>query len=618
MCRVLVFRVFCVPRHGFSVSVIKRRGGGSATLPLGPKTYPQKNPNPAGPPLRGSQFSAIIHIVSRRTGPRGGADASVFSRGEGKDDMKNLTFALACASTFALFAAIDAPKADFEGYAAGAKVSDEVEPDSQSVYWLYDGASGSEDGSTVKAYGGENLPAPAAGGQNYLELSTEGGTLWRSLAVGNTHGEGIDNKLGAAQALPADGLYIDTMVQFTPTEDGGAPETTGGDKLAIWLNVDSSSGVAPVTNLMVRAGFVDDNGATTVSHKSYKLITPSPVIAGEWYRLTVRAIKDVSKEGTDSCITGFTISLDNSNPLSTDEDTFGKGYLDLSVDQDYGWLQNDEVTLNLLKSKTIFPSLLGKNTLSTLQAVGFKGSGALDNLSISETAPSPAPEEPIPVTPQITLSATEATFSDSLELPTVTVAGNYVLGTDYTVSWSGALPTENPSADVVLTVTVELCGKYSGNNTATFTVKPAGTPPVVDDWPTDPTTVGGKTAGEAYGFTGDLAGVPADKLARWATGNGTVAFSDAGTIKIEAYLLNVANDDAAIVAGKANFKIPAITVDANGTVTVTSPDPDGSKYNGVITIKGSVTVNGTYDLVKGADDKFPEGARFFKAFLSVK
>lgn len=309
--------------------------------------------------------------------------------------MKNLTFALACASTFALFAAIDVPKADFENYTeeTGWTVANKDEPGSQSTYWLYEGASGSNDGSTVKAYGGENLAAPTTGdaaGDKYLALSTEGGTLWRSLAAGNTAGTDIAGKLGEAQALPAGGLYIDTMVQFTPTEDGGAPETTGDDKLAIWLNVDSS-GAAPVTNLMVRAGFIDDNGVTTVSPKSYKLITPSPVIAGEWYRLTVRAIKDVSKEGSDSCITGFTISLDNSNPLSTDEDTFGTGYLGLAVDQDWGWLQNDEVTLNLLKSKTIFPSLLGKNTLSTLQAVGFKGSGALDNLAITEAEPQPTP-----------------------------------------------------------------------------------------------------------------------------------------------------------------------------------------------------------------------------------
>lgn len=522
--------------------------------------------------------------------------------------MKNLTFALACASTFALFAAIDAPKADFEGYAAGAKVSDEVEPDSQSVYWLYDGASGSEDGSTVKAYGGENLPAPAAGGQNYLELSTEGGTLWRSLAVGNTHGEGIGGRLGAAQVVPDGGLYIDTMVQFTPTEDGGAPEVAPGDKLAIWLNVDSSSGEAPVTNLMVKAGHVYRDGSEAVDPMTFVLEGTSGVVPGIWYRLTVKAIPDVTKSIVDghrnTGVTGYQILLDG-QALSTTATVFESSYINWAYED---WLEDAD--RNLLQSGTVFAGLDGFVTASTLQAVGFKGSGALDNLSISETAPSPAPEEPIPVTPQITLSATEATFSNSLELPTVTVAGNYVLGTDYTVSWSGELPTENPSADVVLTVTVAMRGKYSGSNTATFTVKPAGTPPVVNDWPSDPTTVKDKTAGEAYGFTGDLAGVPADKLAVWAMGNGSVAFSNAGTIKIEAYLLNVANTDAAIAEGKANFKIPAITVDANGTVTVT--DPEGS-YNGVITIKGSVTVNGTYDL-----DKADTTARFFKAFLSVK
>lgn len=523
--------------------------------------------------------------------------------------MKNLTFALACASTFALFAAIDVPKADFEKYAVGDKVSGMAEPDKQHPYWLYEGASGSDDGSTVKAYGGENLAAPTTGdaaGDKYLELSTEGGTLWRSLAEGNTTGTDIADKLGAAQALPAGGLYIDTMVQFTPTEDGGAPETTGGDKLAIWLNVDSSSG-APVTNLMVKAGHVYRDGSEVVDPMPFVLEGTSGVVPGTWYRLTVKAIPDVTKSIADghrnTGVTGYQILLDG-QALSTKATVFESSYIDWAFED---WLEDADKAL--LQSGTVFAGLDGFVTASTLQAVGFKGSGALDNLAISETAPSPAPEEPIPVTPQITLSATEATFSASLELPTVTVAGNYVLGTDYTVSWSGALPTENPSADVVLTVTVEMRGKYSGSNTATFTVKPADTPPVAN-WPTDPTTVKDKTAGEAYGFTGDLADLPADKLAVWAMGNGSVAFSNAGTIKIEAYLLNVANTDAAIAEGKANFKIPAITVDANGTVTVT--DPEGS-YNGKITIKGSVTVNGTYNL-----EKTDTTARFFKAFLSVK
>ena len=284
--------------------------------------------------------------------------------------MKNLTFALACASAFALFAAIDVPKADFENYTeeTGWTVANKVEPGSQSTYWLYEGASGSEDGSTVKAYGGENLSAPAAGGQQYLELSTEGGTLWRSLAAGDTSAADIADKLGAAQALPAGGLYIDTMVQFTPTEDGGAPDTTGDDKLAIWLNVDSSS-EAPVTNLMVKASVVDDQGTRTPT--TFTLTNAGAVKAGEWYRLTVKAIGDITENDE---VPGFQVLLDGTLMVA-DKMTVTEEYAEL--------LGNDDIN-----SKTVFASL---SSAATLQAVGFKGSGALDNLAFSETEPQPTP-----------------------------------------------------------------------------------------------------------------------------------------------------------------------------------------------------------------------------------
>lgn len=536
--------------------------------------------------------------------------------------MKKLTFALACASTFALFAEIGAPTAGFEDpYKAGEKVVGEgSRTENGETFWFYDSTSGSEDGSTVKAYGGENLAKPTKGdpGTQYLELSTEGGTLWRSLAAGNTAGTDIDKKLGDAQDVPDSGLYIDTMVQFTPTEDGEPPKTDEGDKLAIWLNVDSKGG-APVTNLMVKATKMDadiDNEEVSSTEVVYTLANPDvKVDAGVWYRLTVKAVKNVlNANAPQEYIPAFQVFIDGNLMAVKGDSVVSDAFITYySADAEASLPDCLGDNKKLLQAGTLIPSLMGyAEGDNTIQAVGFKGSGALDNLSISETEPQPAPgpEEPIQVTPQITLSATEATFSASLQLPTVTVAGNYVLDTDYTVSWSGAIPTENPSEDVVLTVTVKMRGKYSGSNTATFTVKPASTPPVVNDWPSDPTTVKGKTAGEAYGFTGDLADVPADKLAAWAKGNGSVAFSDSGKIDIEAYLLNVANTVEAIAEGKANFKIPSITVDANGTVTVT--DPVGS-YNGVITIKGSVTVNGTYNL-----DKADKTARFFKAFLSVK
>lgn len=292
--------------------------------------------------------------------------------------MKKLTFALACASTFALFAKIEAPTAGFEEYEAGAKVANAVEPGSQFTYWLYEGASGSEDGSTVKAYGGENLAAPTTGdaaGDKYLELSTEGGTLWRSLAEVKQMENGSAT-LGDAHTIDSEkGLYIDTMVQFTPTEDGGAPDTTGDDKLAIWLNV-GLSGEVPVTNLMVKASVVDDQGTRTPT--TFTLTNAGAVKAGEWYRLTVKAIGDITE--TDD-VPGFQVFLDGTLMVA-DKMTVTEEYAEL--------LGNDDIN-----SKTVFASL---SSAATLQAVGFKGSGALDNLAISEKDPLPAPGETIDFT----------------------------------------------------------------------------------------------------------------------------------------------------------------------------------------------------------------------------
>lgn len=869
--------------------------------------------------------------------------------------MKNLTFALACASTFALFAEIKAPPAGFEEYEAGAKVANAVEPGSQFTYWLYEGASGSEDGSTVKAYGSDNLAAPTTGdaaGDKYLELSTEGGTLWRSLAEVKQMENGSAT-LGDAHTIdPEKGLYIDTMVQFTPTEDGGAPDTTGNDKLAIWLNVDSSG----VTNLCVKARQVSGancDGTVDPLGTIYKItnVVPQP---GTWYRLTVKAVSDLTSYGGFG---GFQIFLDNTVLVADKMTVDGEAYGTLSGDVDIC----SEEKLALITGKKVFASLVA---LTELQAVGFKGSGALDNLAITAQDPLPAPGETIDFTitaganttvawstdgktwtdyvagaqapagllyirltnadgatkvlkktlgsdsnsfdvsaetfgwaeylgeaidgayviddvaelvmfqkgyvaklgtkdqtfklgasialtepwpgigvydNTVNADAFEGTFDGAgftvsgvtfassetgnnyrgffnqinnatvknlkiegngfgagvpageygcalivgcannstiencvasgtiasgthnvggiavringttlrnctneanitgsytkvggiavlsqdkgttsliencVNKGTLTVAGNaekagkdglggiiayaaaaaadqltlkncsntgalvkgegahpsarvgQIVGWAYSaftvagtftvrddirsvgsndhaadglnfatvadgvatlVSDSAAvndaalkvmaagqtvklgaigesITLDTTLATVTVTTTAENAEVKQEGNVYTVVAKSAA-----EDWPEDPSTVTGQTAGKAYGLEGELADAEADKLAIWAKANSVAYVGAAGAIKVEAYLLNVANTDAAIAEGKANFKIPAITVDANGTVTVTPPS---GGYNGVITIKGSVTVNGTYDL-----DKADATARFFKAFLSVK
>lgn len=873
--------------------------------------------------------------------------------------MKNLTFALACASTFALFAKIEAPTAGFEEYEVGAKVANAVEPPgNQFTYWLYEGASGSEDGSTVKAYGDENLATPTTGdaaGDKYLELSTEGGTLWRSLAEVKQMENGSAT-LGDAHAIdPKTGLYIDTMVQFTPTEDGGVPTIdTDNDKLAIWLNVDSSES-GPVTNLCVLGSYISNEGAEAVTNV-YKA-TNKAIDAGTWYRLTVKAVPAIDGNAlVADGILGFEVSIDNT-PIVFDKMTMDAGSLDYVSDAD------------AIRAKTVVASALGLNATAALQAVGFKGSGALDNLAISEKDPLPAPGEMIdftitaganttvawstdgktwtdyvagaqapagPFYVRLTnadgatkvLKKTLGSDSNSFDVSAETfgwaeylgeaIDGAYVIddvaelvmfqkgyvaklgtkdqtfklgasialtepwpgigvydntvnadafegtfdGAGFTVSgvtfassetgnnyrgffnqinnatvknlkiegngFGAAVPAGEYGCALIVgcanNSTIENCvasgtiasgthnvggiavrikgttlrnctneanitGSYTkvggiavlsqddgttsliencvnkgtltvAGNAATagrdglagiiayaaakaaeqltlkncsntgalvkgegahpsarvgqivgwaysaFTV--AGTFTVRDDirsvgsndhaadglnfatvadgvatlvsdgaavngaalkvmaagqtvtlgaigesitldtmlatvtvtttaenaevkqegnvykvvaksaaedWPEDPSTMAGQTAGAAYGITGELADADAGKLATWAKDKdkGNVAFGAVGTILPEAYLLNVANTLEAIEKGKANFKIPAITIDADGKPQVA--DPVGP-YNGKITIKGSVTVNGDFNIDPKNDTE--KKARFFKAYLSVK
>ncbi len=300
--------------------------------------------------------------------------------------MKKLMFATALAASAAAFAtngtALNA--ISFEGYEANTGVGSgagdipEAGGATGTAYFYYDGDT---DGSLVKAFGGENVAAPSitrpyffqgeTPAANYLELSTEGGTLWRSINQSSANG------LGTAETIAAEGTYLDTLVQFTPTEDGGAPELDGADKLAIWLNVDSNG----VTNLMVKASFVEDSGGVVCTPSNYVVSCGKNIVAGQWYRLTVQVVPDVSKSASDdpdNAIMGFFIFVDG-DPVIASSATFDSTYIATATDADWGWI-TDETTVPLLQSGKVFPSLKGMSASATLQGVGFKGSGALDDL----------------------------------------------------------------------------------------------------------------------------------------------------------------------------------------------------------------------------------------------
>ena len=104
------------------------------------------------------------------------------------------------------------------------------------------------------------------------------------------------------------------------------------------------------------------------------------------------------------------------------------------------------------------------------------------------------------------------------------------------------------------------------------------------------------------------------KFDEWVT-NKANDDRDTASANKEAFLLNVAPNAAAVAAEKANFKVTAITVNADGSVTVTTTTENSSKepYNGTPKVKGKVNLTDSEWLPK--DDT---QHRFFKAFLEVQ
>jgi len=137
------------------------------------------------------------------------------------------------------------------------------------------------------------------------------------------------------------------------------------------------------------------------------------------------------------------------------------------------------------------------------------------------------------------------------------------------------------------------------------------------EWPEDTSTIASQTAAEAFGITeGPLTNVNAKVLADWAkdSAKGNVSYAEIGSIIPDAFLLNCANNAAAVEAAEAvaeeAIKITAITFDSEGNPVLTCPEAYG---NGQVVIKGSVEIGASASWHDKTD-----GDRFFKTVLELK
>ena len=300
--------------------------------------------------------------------------------------MKKLLFALAGTVAFAAFA--DDPSAGdndidvlgFENFdltlqtVSGAVVNRTDSGIEGQGKWVCTG----DDASLVKTYGDDNAAAPSLttypapftdGGDQYLALDTNGSELQRYFTTDTTN--------GTPTAVSTDPLYIDTLVQFTPSESAPTSADLDGAKLAIWLGV-----VDNVTNLYVQGLQYSDAEISVSAPVAYKItnVIPQP---GTWYRLTVKAIP-FALSGAQM-VSAFTVAIDGTAAVAEQCLLVGDA-LDIATGGADGSICTaDEYAL--ISANKVFGSMADL-TQTGLSCVGFKGTGAIDDFVVTTETPS--------------------------------------------------------------------------------------------------------------------------------------------------------------------------------------------------------------------------------------
>jgi len=393
--------------------------------------------------------------------------------------------------------------------------------------------------ATVTAYGGDGAAvaadvAAATGvatadlGSNYLKL--DGAPLISRYA-----------QAGSTPVDIGDGLYIDTLVQFTAAdpETPPTPDADGGDKLCIWL-ADNEEDSTQCT-LMVTAGFVNDDLGVDVVATNYA--TTTKLENNSWHRLQVKVLKEIDSEATGALSDGFVVFIDGTAVVTTvcpiNEENIA--YYELNARAQRYMTEN---------SYSLFPSLvkLGDEGAGELTALSFQGSGAVDNIAFTQDVDI----DPIVIAAADMPKAIEGLEEDGTEqygvegnledvayefggVVKATVAGTY---TATATLLPGYVWTDGSSAVTNIEWTIAAGGGDSG-----FDGGDAGTTFTID-----PTT---KAALEAKLPTGKTLGDVAD--------------ATTGMTYAQAYALGLFNEET----GNIEKLDVTISVGADGKVTVT-------------------------------------------------
>jgi hypothetical protein len=299
--------------------------------------------------------------------------------------MKKLMTVLASAATalFAFGETLTSPQgANFEAYSEGAVFDaqkDDLGTTSGNKFW-YSTAAAGEIGDISNHVGQVNVSVPdffalEQTNENYLHIDASAPLFRSAVAHSNTFEPGEDYTFTGVDI--GDGIYLDTLVQFTAADDAFQTDLESGDKIAISYvehEDDLTTGENEAwTNFVIRAGAIVDE---EFGQANYFATVPAGFNKDDWHRLTVRTIKDVG----DGQV-GFVIYLDGDMTKT----------LKFTNNVETGF--NEERLSPLAKSfyevNALYPSAVASAATggTTISAASFSGTGALDDVVFTTTRP---------------------------------------------------------------------------------------------------------------------------------------------------------------------------------------------------------------------------------------
>ena len=337
--------------------------------------------------------------------------------------------------------------------------ADDLDGIANERYWVTE-AQGYELEADVTPYGDDgydgNRPEKFSGSTkniNHLAVDGDAKPLYRAIStVAGSDLSKVETLEKATTGID-DGLYIDTLVQFT-VADAPAPADEAGVKFAIWVQTDDEAD-EPSTNFVVQAGYYST--ASRIVSANYAMAAIEGFDYNAWHRLTVKAISDIGNGGP-----GFVVFVDEILLNRADPDPSSLGAITLGN------------KVNARFRGAVLPSMIGSGIYkNTISAVGFSGKGNVDDVSFTATAPEFA-------TDSIVYSATwgegvagvtcgEESIEASTEYP-VPEGGTFQLVVAYE---DGFMPGE-PEVNGVKIIGSE-AGSSGGGVTVTYTFEKATT-----------------------------------------------------------------------------------------------------------------------------------------------